>query len=52
MKTEKIYIIEFRNSEGKREAATYSATTIKKAFDTACKYCKSRCVELIGVREA
>lgn len=52
MKTEKIYIIEFRNELGKRDAVTYSATTIKKAFDTACTYCKARCVELIGVREA
>lgn len=52
MKTEKIYIIEFRNSEGKRDAVTYRATTINKAFETARKYCKARCVELIGIREA
>lgn len=50
MKTEKIYIIEFRNSERKRDAVTYRATTINKAFETARKYCKARCVELIGVR--
>ena len=52
MKTEKIYIIEFRNSEGKRDAVTYRATTINKAFETARKHCKATCVELIGVREA
>ena len=52
MKTEKIYIIEFRNSERKRDAVTYRATTIIKSFETARKYCKARCVELIGVREA
>ena len=52
MKTEKIYIIEFRNSEGERGAQCYRATTINKAFETARKYCKARCVELIGVREA
>lgn len=52
MKTEKVYIIEFRNSEGKRDAQCHKATTINKAFETARKYCKARCVELIGVREA
>lgn len=52
MKTEKIYIIEFRNSEGKRDAVAYGATTINKAFETARKYCKARCVELTGIREA
>lgn len=52
MKTEKIYIIEFRNSEGKRDAQCHRATTINKAFETARKYCKARCVELTGVREA
>lgn len=52
MKTEKFYIIESRNSGGKRDAVTCSATTINKAFETARKYCKARCVKLIGVREA
>ena len=52
MKTKKVYIIEFRNSEGERGAVTYIATTIKKSFDTACKDCKARGIELIGVREA
>lgn len=52
MKTEKVYIIEFRNSERKMDAVAYRATTINKAFETARKYCKARCVELIGVREA
>lgn len=33
MKTEKIYIIEFRNSEGERGAQCYRATTINKAFE-------------------
>lgn len=52
MKTKKVYIIEFRNSEGERGAVTYIATTIKKAFDTACKDCKARGIELIGIWEA
>jgi hypothetical protein len=52
MKTEKIYIIEFRNSEGERGAQCYRATTINKAFEIARKHCKATCVELIGVREA
>jgi len=52
MKTEKVYIIEFRNSEGKRDAQCYVETTIKKAFDVAYKYCRENKYELIGVREA
>lgn len=52
METKKVYIIEFRHYEGKRDAVTHTATTIKEAFDNAYKACKARCLELIGVREA
>lgn len=52
MKTEKVYIIEFRDSEGKRDSQCYVGTTIKKAFDAAYKYCGENKYELIGVREA
>lgn len=50
--SEKVYIIEFRNSEGKRDAQCYAETTIKEAFDAAYKYCRENKYELIGVREA
>lgn len=52
MKTKKVYIIEFRNSEGKRDYTCYTETTIKKVFDVAYRYCKKNKYELIGVREA
>lgn len=52
MKASKVYIIEFRNSEGKRDYQGYVETTIKKAFDAACKFCKANNYELLGVREA
>lgn len=52
MKASKVYIIESRNSERKRGAVTYRATTIKKAFDVAYKYCRENKYELIGIREA
>lgn len=52
MKDSKIYIIEFRNLEGKRDYQCYTETTIKKVFNVACKFCKENNYELIGVREA
>ena len=52
MKASKVYIIEFRNSEGKRDYQCYAETNIKKVFDVAYRYCKANKCELIGVREA
>lgn len=52
MKAGKVYIIEFRNSEDKRDYQCYTETTIKKVFDVAYRYCKANKYELIGVREA